>query len=280
MADQHETSEPTAPASLEVAVQAGDAEEDLTALLQLRDQLTDHYRPSGPVEELLADRIVGLHWRLRRVARNERGRIAGRTEDVIEQRETELKTDSDDEQRYSFGTSTLDSSNPVTIARGLREMTELRDLVKQGEAVDLDYEREALTQIFGCGADDLPRGLGAEIVLFLAILEDDGEGMVDVAEEDRPAKLDSIRRTTVRKLGKLIKGLDHLRVLAQADADTANQAAVEASAMPLAHDLQALARWEQHLVKSLDVAETALRREQARRRMRGAILAHWRDRWH
>jgi len=280
MADQDDTSDPTAPASLEVAVTAGDAEEDLTALLQLHDELSDHYQPSGPVEVLLVDRIVGLHWRLRRVGRVERGAIAGRTQGTINERAEERNEEAVEEQRYSFGTRTLDSSNPVVFERSLEQIVELRRTVKAREPLCLEDDIDTLRDIFGRDDEGVPAGLGGELAILLAILEDDGAGMEGVPVDERPERVEKIHRKVVRQLGKVIKALEQLRVLAQVDADAEDRAAIEAQSLPQAHELQALARYEQHLVKSLDVAETTLRRQQARRRMRTAISQSYRDRFH
>ena len=281
MADQDDTSEPTAPASLEVAVAAGDAEEDLAALLRLRDELLEHYQPTGRVEELLVDRIVGLQWRLRRVQRAERGLIGDRTRDVLRKRRVQRHDDGDEEVSEGlWGNALMRSSNHHALAHALGFVTELRQQVRGKEKPDVNEARVEFNKLFGFDEDDWPTGKAASMLVLLNILNEDGRCIENVNEEQRTRRVQKIRRELVRDLGEVERALVTLHDIAKAIALAGDAAAVEAKSLPQAHDLQALSRYEQHLIKTMEVAETTLRKEQARRRLRTAIVQSYRDRWH
>ena len=67
----------------ETVITTGEFQEDRRAFDDAREDFVQHYQPSGPVEEMLVDRIVNCYWRLSRAARAERGQIAIQTTDTI-----------------------------------------------------------------------------------------------------------------------------------------------------------------------------------------------------
>ena len=56
--------------------------EDPKALSKLRERIRDHFKPSGPVEQILAERIVNVLWRLGRVHRIESALLTGGFDDT------------------------------------------------------------------------------------------------------------------------------------------------------------------------------------------------------
>ena len=52
-------------------------DEDPKALSKLRVRIRDHFRPSGPVEQILVERIVNVLWRFGRLHRIESALLAG-----------------------------------------------------------------------------------------------------------------------------------------------------------------------------------------------------------
>ena len=52
-------------------------EEDPKALSKLRERIRDNFKPVGPVEQILVERIVNVLWRLGRLHRIESALLAG-----------------------------------------------------------------------------------------------------------------------------------------------------------------------------------------------------------
>ena len=69
-------------------------DEDLEALGRFHKELVEQLDPSGPLEEVLAERIAGNAWRLRRVGRLETGVLAHRMIDA-QTDQTEARRDTD-----------------------------------------------------------------------------------------------------------------------------------------------------------------------------------------
>ena len=69
-------------------------DEDLDALNRFRTELVEQLDPQGPLEELLAERVMGNAWRLRRVCRLESAVLAHRTADA-RAGQTEKQRDTD-----------------------------------------------------------------------------------------------------------------------------------------------------------------------------------------
>jgi hypothetical protein len=62
--------------SRDVLVRGKHARENARELRALHARFWEHYKPLGPVEEMLVDKIVAAHWRLRRALKAESGEIA------------------------------------------------------------------------------------------------------------------------------------------------------------------------------------------------------------
>jgi hypothetical protein len=62
--------------SRDVLVRGKHARESARELRALHARFWEHYKPMGPVEEMLVDQIVAAHWRLRRALKAESGEIA------------------------------------------------------------------------------------------------------------------------------------------------------------------------------------------------------------
>lgn len=134
--------------------------EDETELASFAASLRDHVAPAGPLEELLADRVISLGWRLRRAARVDAGLFARTvlaTERVRQQRERRNAV----ARRYQENQSAWDAA--------LAERTML-DAKPDEEWTDQDNERwEELAavverlreerEVHGWGEDSLERTL-------------------------------------------------------------------------------------------------------------------------
>ncbi len=57
-------------------------EEDPKTLSKLRERLRDQFKPSGPIEQILLERIVNVLWRLGRHHRIESALLAGGLDDT------------------------------------------------------------------------------------------------------------------------------------------------------------------------------------------------------
>ena len=57
-------------------------EEDPKALSKIRERLRDHFKPVGPIEQILVERIVNVLWRLGRLHRIESALLAGGFDDT------------------------------------------------------------------------------------------------------------------------------------------------------------------------------------------------------
>src|SRR5689334_16482797 len=157
--------------------------ENADAFSELRDQIKRELKPDGPIESELVEQIVGLIWRLRRVAMVETGIFAYRQYRILQKRAQKRAAEQ------------IRITSPIDDCRTMYERTETLDLKLYEEA--LQEQRQQA------------RNLESEIATL-------GEAFVrDCQTDDSLSKLSRYETTLHRSLTRALFDFKRLRCPAQ-----------------------------------------------------------------
>ena len=141
-------------------------EEDAQALAALHAELRQDLRPSGPMEELLFDRVVGAAWRLRRAYLVERG-VFERVKGTYDPSDTQPTFTQQLRRKFQYACESADALGKLSryensIERGMhRSLVELRRL-QASRAGEAPAEKNLPNEPNSAVSPDADRGKAAE----------------------------------------------------------------------------------------------------------------------
>lgn len=263
-----------------VIIEEGEGKEPAEVFSNIQNAVLDYYQPVGPIESLLADRIVGCFWRLRRVTAFETGSIRMHLDSITEKRKLER------ESEYSAVRVTTDHKGMDNASRlfmnstvaGLKLIIDNLDSAKQRITENKTLDKEIANEIIQMCAsfhDGFPR---TAVELALVLEEGDINRIIMRGKPARQYLIDKglidkrtknpkkILAAFVREIFNIcIKEMKkRLKQAEQRDA-LADQSARLAAHLPAQADIDKICRYEAHLERQISKAIDQLERLQRNR---------------